>query len=271
MLTNRYIFKSNELKNMYTNGAIDHQAYSSSLRDIKQEELASVVFDFKQRAIEEEISVFEIQQLKEANQTKSEHKKHADELLLQLEAEKTKQLLAQKALKEEEKKMQPQSLEAQLLQARKDFYAKEALGIIDGYKIGAKKHRKRHDSMQIAVIAGSALATSTTAAAIFTTATNISLALKIIAAFFSLLVTIVSGSMAYLKYKERSNDTQKAADKIEDEHMALKLGIGPYKGKPLEEALSLFAEKAHITIVEHKKKQQLLDQPPEAKSGQTPQ
>ncbi|MGH2611681.1 MAG: DUF4231 domain-containing protein, partial [Rhabdochlamydiaceae bacterium] len=265
MLTKRYIFKSNELKSMYANGTIDHQGYSSSLKDIKREELASVVFDFKQREMEEEISAFELQQLEEANHARDERKKHAEELLLQIEIEKTKQLQAQKALEEKEKQMQPQSLEAQLLQARKDFYEKEALDIIDDYKGGAKKYRRRHDNMQIAVIAGSALATSTTAATIFTNATDISTTLKIIAAFFSLLVTIASGSIAYFKYKERSNDTQKAVDQIEDEHMALKLGIGPYRAKSLEEALSLFAEKAHITIVEHKKKQQLLDHPPETK------
>lgn len=49
MLTNRYVFKSNELKYNYINGSIDHQQYLSSLEDIKKEELTSVVFDFKQR------------------------------------------------------------------------------------------------------------------------------------------------------------------------------------------------------------------------------
>lgn len=253
---------------MYINSTIDHQAYSSSLKDIKQEELASVIFDFKQRELEEEISAFETQQLEEANHTKSENRKHAEELQLQVETEKTKQLQAQKESKEKEKQVQPQPLEAQLLQARKDFYEKEALEIIGNYKDDAKKHRKRHDNMQVAVIAGSALATSTTAATIFTNS-EISIALKIVAAFFSLLVTVASGGMAYFKYKERSNDTQKAVDKIEDERMALKLGIGPYKNKPIEEALSQFAEVTHITIAEHKKKQQLLDQPPETKSGQS--
>lgn len=271
MLTKRYMFKSNELKDMYVDGTITHQAYSSSLRDIKQEELASVVFDFKQREVEEEISAFETQQLEEAAQARDEHKKRTEELLLQTETEKTKQLQAQQILKETEKQMQSQTLEAQLLQARKDFYEKEALDIIGGYKSDAKKHRRRHDNMQVIVIAGSALATSTTAATIFTNTADISVVLKVIAAFFSLSVTIASGSMAYFKYKERSNDTQKAADKIEDEHMALKLGIGSYRNQPLENALSMFAENAHTTVVEHKKKQQLLDQPPEAKSGQANQ
>lgn len=132
---------------------------------------------------------------------------------------------------------------------------------------GFPRHRSRHDKMQLAVIAGSALATSTTAATIFTNETNISVMLKIIAAPFSLLVTISSGSMAYFKYKEHSNDAQKAADTIEDDHSALKLGTGPYRGETLDESLSLFAENTHHIISEHKKKQQLLDQPPDAKAG----
>ncbi|GLV61184.1 hypothetical protein KDH_80000 [Dictyobacter sp. S3.2.2.5] len=258
MLTTRYIFKSNELKDRYSNGSIDHQAYLSSLATIKRE-------------VEEEIAVFEKQQLQEANQARAQRQQQADELRLQLEAEKPKQVQTTTIVKAKEKPMQPvqpPSLEEQLSQAREDFYQKEAPTIIDGYKRDAKKHRARHDKMQLAVIAGSALATSTTAATIFTNTTNISLTLKVVAACFSLLVSIASGSMAYFKYKERSNDTQKAADTIEDDRSALKLGIGPYKDTPHKDALITFAGNTHKTIAEHKKKQQLLDQPPEAKSNQ---
>ncbi len=170
-------------------------------------------------------------------------------------------------LKEEEKKVQSQTLEEKLLKARTDFYEKDALIILDGYKNDARRHRSRHDWMQIAVIVGSALATSTTGATIFTGTTNISITLKIIAALFSLMVTIASGSMAYFKYKERSNDTQKAADTIEDDYNALKLGTGIYKGKSIEDSLSIFAENTNNTVSEHKKKQKLLDQPPDAKPG----
>lgn len=140
------------------------------------------------------------------------------------------------------------------------------------HKLDARKHRSSHDRMQMMVIVGSALATSLTGATIFTLdATTVSIVLKLSAAFFSLVVTIASGSMAYFKYKERSNDTQKAADTIEDDHSAVKLGTGVYRGKPLEEALSMFAENTNRTISDHKKKQQLLDQPPDAKSGQASQ
>jgi hypothetical protein len=253
------------------NGSIDHQAYLSSLENIKKEELTSVVFDFKQRKMEEEIFAFESQQMNEANQEISNREKNAETLLLQIEAEKTKQLEETRKLKEEEKKVQPQTFEEKLLKVRTDFYEQEAPVILDEYKKNARKHRSRHDRMQVAVIAGSALATSTTGATIFTGATNISITLKIIAALFSLMVTIASGSMAYFKYKERGNDTQKAADTIEDDYNALKLGTGIYRGKSAEESLSIFAENTNKTISEYKKKQQLLDQPPDAKSGQAAQ
>ncbi len=278
MLSKRYMFRSDELKHQYVNGDIDYQTYLSSLEERKKEELQSVVFDFHQREVEEAIYEFEMQQLNEINQEKSRRKKDADILLVQMEAEKTKQLEITKQMEaaqqqqKEEKKVEPQTLEGKLLAARKDFYENETLVILDGYKRDARKHRSSHDRMQMMVIIGSALATSLTGATIFTLdATTVSIVLKLSAAFFSLVVTIASGSMAYFKYKERSNDTQKAADTIEDDHSAVKLGTGIYRGKPLEEALSMFAENTNRTISDHKKKQQLLDQPPDAKSGQASQ
>src|SRR5258708_36465066 len=101
MLSNRYTFKSNELKYRYINGSINHQAYLSSLEDIKNEELASVVFDFKQREMEEEVFAFESQQMEEANQEISIRKKNADLLRIQVETEKTKQMEATSQQKEE--------------------------------------------------------------------------------------------------------------------------------------------------------------------------
>ncbi len=270
MLSHRYTLKSDELKQQYMNDIIELQTYLSALQTIKEEELSSVVFDFKHREMEEIVSAFESQQLNEANQERSNRKKNADALRLQIEVEKTKQLEARQQQQVEEKKVQPQSqtLEEKLFQARTEFYEREALTIIDGYKQDARRHRSTHDRMQVAIIFFSALATATTGATIFIGATTLSTELKFSAALFSLIVTISSGAIAYFKYKERSNDTQKAADTIEDEYNALKLGTRIYRDKPLEEALSLFAENTNRTISEHKKKQQLLDQPPDAKLNQ---
>ncbi len=52
MMSSRYRFKSNILRNSYRDGFINYQIYLSSLEDIKKEELTSVVFDFKHREME---------------------------------------------------------------------------------------------------------------------------------------------------------------------------------------------------------------------------
>ena len=278
MVSKRYTFRSDELKYQYINGLIEYESYLSLRAEIKKEEIRSVVFDFHQREVEEAIDALETQQLQEITQEKNRRRQDANLRRVQLETEKTKQLEiirqleAARQQQQEENKVEPQTLEEKLLEARKAFYENETPKILAGYKHDARKHRRFHDNMQLMVIIGSAFATSFTAATILILdATTISTVLKFCAAFCSLLVTIASGSMAYFKYKERSNDTQKAADTIEDDYSAVKLGTGLYRGKPLEEALSLFAENTNRTISEHKKKQQLLDQPPDAKSGQTGQ
>lgn len=268
MFTKLYRFKSDDLKNRYVSGVIDYPTYSLALEALKTKELDSIVFDFKRREIEEEIAAFELQQVEAAHQ-EIERRKQAEVLRIQAETEKIKQQLALKQRQDEEKKMQMHSLEEKILAARKKFYEDETPALIEEYKTKARQHRRKHDLLQFIIIAFSALATSTTAATIFTGDTTTSTVLKIIAAFFSLVVTIASGSIAYFKYKERSNDTQKAIDTIEDDHTALKLGIGAYTNKKLEEALSLFAQNTHNTISEHKKKQQLLDQPPDTKPSQS--
>jgi hypothetical protein len=266
MLSNRYVFRSNELQYKYANGFISHQTYLSFLEDIKLEELASIIFDGKKRKMAEEIYSFESQQIKEAEQKLQHHEKPKETLRSRFDTSQQRELL--KKSKEQEQKMQPQTLEQKRISARRDFYEMDSLQLLNEYIADAKKYRSKHDRMQITVIVCSALATSTTGSTIFIGASNLSITLKILATAFSLMVSIASGSMAYRKYKERSNDTQKTADTIEDDRNAFLLGIGDYQGKSLEDALSIFAERTHKTVSEYKKKQQLLDQPPEAKINQ---
>ena len=267
MLSHRYTLKSNELKQQYIHDVITLPAYLAALKASKEEELSSVVFDFHHRQMEEEVAAFESRQFDEAKQERNTLKKEADVLQLRLETERTKQQQAQRQ-QAEEKKVQPQSLAEKILQARTSFYEQETPTLIATYKQDAKRHRATHDRWQVTVIFCSALASATTGTTIFLGETSFAMWVKSVATLLSLIVAIASGSLAYFKYKERSNDTQKAADTIEDDHTALRLGTGKYKGMPLEDALSTFAEHTHRTISEHKKKQLLLDQPPDAKSGQ---
>lgn len=111
------------------------------------------------------------------------------------------------------------------------------------------------------IIIGSVLATSVTSALGF----GLIDALKWIAPVISIVVAISAGVTAYFKYKERSFNLQQTADAIEQEYVAVDLGIGYYKGKQQQEALELFAERVELLKDEQKKREQQLEQPPDVK------
>ncbi|HEX6481763.1 MAG TPA: SLATT domain-containing protein [Ktedonobacteraceae bacterium] len=89
--------------------------------------------------------------------------------------------------------------------------------------------------------------------------------MKWIAPVISIVVAISAGVTAYFKYKERSFNLQQTADAIEQEYVAVDLGIGYYKGKQQQEALELFAERVELLKDEQKKREQQLEQPPDVK------
>jgi hypothetical protein len=73
--------------------------------------------------------------------------------------------------------------------------------------------------------------------------------------------------MGYFKYKERSFYLQQTADAIESEWEAVEIGVGRYKRIENEdEALAEFVEEVHRLKSEQKKRQQNLEQPPEARN-----
>jgi len=72
--------------------------------------------------------------------------------------------------------------------------------------------------------------------------------------------------MGYFKYKERSFYLQQTADAIEQEWEAVEIGVGRYKDKSEEQALADFVEEVHRLKTEQKKRQQNLEQPPEARN-----
>ncbi len=266
----RFEHKLIQLQRERQNGRLPVEAYDEQLTRLIEEEVVSQeqVQHATQRAqlweqAQQRWRNLEQERLEREQREKKEH-------VLQAEKQKKEKQQEMKQLQstEEKKSSSPQTLEEKLFEERRKFYEEEARAIIERYKDNARKQRSTHDFLQMSIIVCSALATTTTGTTIFTGATTLSIVLKIIAAIFSLVVAIASGAMAYFKFKERSNDTQKAADTIEDDYNALKLGTGIYKSKPMGESLSIFAENTNSTISEHKKKQQLLDQPPEAKSGQ---
>lgn len=148
---------------------------------------------------------------------------------------------------------------------REKYYKNEIPQIIDEYKSESRRYRDIHNGLQWAVIIGSAIVTSTTGATIFTNLVVVSYILKGSAAFCSLIVTITASFMGYFKYRERSNNLQKASDDIENEYEAIKLGTHTYLGKSREEAMGIFADKILRRIKEQKDEQQILEQPPDTK------
>lgn len=268
MITHRYQLKSSKLKYSFIDGTIDRKQYLYSLEALKQEELASLVSRYQTHGVGEEIDAFEVNQIDEAEQRRSTREKEAEAFRLLIEVERTKQLEELRKMKEFAQKQPPKTLEQEIREAREDFYREESSRTLEFYQEDYRRYRAKHDRLQVTIILCSALSTGFAGTAIFSEATNFSVGLKILAAMLSLIVTIASGSIAYFKYKDRSHDFQKTADAIEGERRAFKLGLGPYRGKPLDEALSLFAENTHATIEDHKKRQQLLDQPPSAKPEQ---
>jgi hypothetical protein len=268
MLTHRYQRKSSKLKYSFIDGAIDRKQYLSSLEVLKREELTSLASSSQAYGVEEEIDAFEVNQISEAEQRRRTQDKEAEAFRLLIEVEHTKQLEELRKMRELAQNQPPKTLEQEIREAREAFYREESSRTLKLYQEDYRRYRAKHDRLQVTIIFCSALSTGFAGTALFSEATNFSFPLKFLAAILSLTVTIASGRIAYFKYKDRSHDFQKTADAIEGERRAFKLGLGPYRGIPLDEALSLFAEKTHATIEEHKKRQQLLDQPPGAKSEQ---
>ncbi len=262
MLTYRYQRKSGKLKYRFIDGAIDRKQYLSSLEVLKQEELVALVSSYQTHGAEEEIDAFEVNQIGEAEQRRRTREKEAEAFRLLIEVEHTRQLEELRKMEELAQKQQPKTLEQEIREARENFYREESSKTLELYQEDYRRYRAKHDRLQVTIILCSALSTGFAGTAIFSDATKFSFGLKFLAALLSLTVTIASGSIAYFKYKDRSHDFQKTADAIEGERRAFKLGLGPYRGKPLDDALSLFAENTHATIEDHKKRQQLLDQPP---------
>ncbi|HEU5383600.1 MAG TPA: DUF4231 domain-containing protein [Ktedonobacteraceae bacterium] len=231
----------------------------SSLETVKNEELNSVHYSFDRAARAEEIYVFEAQQINLANQAIA---KNNEEKQKALEKEREEQ---KKTLAEEQERLKSLTPEQKLYLEREAFFKKEVPQIIDEYKKESRQYRNFHNRLQWTIIIGSAIVTSATSATIFTNFVTVSYVLKGISALCSLFVTIAASVMGYFKYRERSNNLQKAADDIENDYEAVKLGTHVYLDKTREEAMGIFADRILKRIKEQKEEQQILEQPPDVK------
>lgn len=232
----RYRNKSNDLWQQYQQGLIDHNRYLELLEQNKADEIENVNKRFgliggvspeTRSRIEHEIWTYENYQRQRREQ----------------EAQRKAELERIKSLSPLEK------------------YKEDVPETIERYRKESNGYRRIANNLQIIIIVGSVLATSTTSAI------GLWDVFKWLAPAFSILVAISAGLTAYFKFKERSFNLQQTADAIEQEFMAAKLGIGYYKGKQPQEALETFAERIEFMKDEQKKRQQQLEQPPDIKHG----
>ncbi|MDG4808081.1 SLATT domain-containing protein [Micromonospora sp. WMMD1120] len=147
---------------------------------------------------------------------------------------------------------------------RRIAYKEDAFFDIDRLRLESKGYRRFNNFLQGVLIIGSIAATGAAGlVAEFEFLRWVTLGL-------TLAVGISSGFMGYYKYKERSFYLQQTADAIENEWEAVEVGVGRYKrfGEDEEgEALAEFVEEVHRLKAEQKKRQQNLEQPPEARNA----
>lgn len=235
----RYQHKSDVLWERYQQGIIDHNRYLELLEENKAEEIDS-----------ENKKLSFVGGIDAETKSRIERDIWEYENLMQEAREKEIQRKA-----EEKRKQALSPLEK---------YKEEVPETIARYRKYSKSNRRIANILQIIIIAGSVLATSATSALGFGLE-----AFKWIAPVISIVVAISAGFTSYFKFKERSFNLQQTADAIEQEYVAVELGIDNYRGRQPQEALEIFAEKVESLKDEQKKREQQLEQPPDTKHSQT--
>ena len=167
-------------------------------------------------------------------------------------------------------------LELELAQERKRLHAASLdLGVgirqiiyrdsvpaeIDRYRGESKYYRRVHNTLQAVIIVGS-LAAST-----LTSLLQSVPSLRWFAVGTTFSIGVAAGFTGYFKFRERSFYLQQTSDSIDQELSAVGLGIGRYKGKPEDEALTEFTEQVELLKVEQRKRQQQLEQPSEGRES----
>jgi len=145
---------------------------------------------------------------------------------------------------------------------RRLLYKEDAYADIEKLREESRKYRHVNNALQAVLIVGALGATGSSAIAAELQA------LRWVTFGIAIAVGLASGFMGYYKYKERSFYLQQTADAIEHEWEAFEVGVGRYKRADTEEkALADFVEEVHRLKSEQRKRQQNLEQPPEARGS----
>ncbi|MBE3001266.1 SLATT domain-containing protein [Nocardiopsis sp. HNM0947] len=146
---------------------------------------------------------------------------------------------------------------------RRVAYKEDAYSDIDQLRSESRSYRRVNNTLQGVVIVGSLAATGVAGLA------GQVEEFRWVVLGVTFVVGVSSGFMGYYKYKERSFYLQQTADAIESEWEAVEIGVGRYKHIEGEEKrLEEFVAEVHRLKSEQKKRQQNLEQPPEARGSE---
>jgi hypothetical protein len=140
-------------------------------------------------------------------------------------------------------------------------YHSDVLDTIEEYRDSALGYRRIHNRFQNIIIVGSLVTTGLATAALKFAIVEWA------AIVVSFAVGLSAGMTGYYKFRERSMNLQQAADELEHEHKAVELGIRAYRKFKGDERLVEFAERAESIKDEQRKREQQLEQPPDARDA----
>ena len=147
------------------------------------------------------------------------------------------------------------------IETRQLIYRDDIPAEIEKYRRESQYYRRIHNFLQGVIIIG-ALAGST-----LTSLLQSVPALRWYAVGTTFAVGVSAGFTGYFKFRERSFYLQQTSDAIDQELSAVGLGIGRYKGKVEESAMTEFTEQIELLKAEQRKRQQQLEQPSEGREG----
>ncbi|MGX8909645.1 DUF4231 domain-containing protein [Streptomyces netropsis] len=130
---------------------------------------------------------------------------------------------------------------------------------LDQLRKESHRYRRRHNFLQLLIIVGSIA--NAGAQAFSDTAQP----LKSIIIGLTMLVAICAGITGYYKFRERSFNLQQTADSIEENANAFHLALPPYDSADPAANLALLTARVESLRVEQRRREQQLDQPPEAR------
>jgi hypothetical protein len=185
---------------------------------------------------------------------------HSDDAQQSIKIFDVRRLELELELAQERKRLHAVSLNLDL-PTRQLIYRDSVPTEIERYRSESKYYRKVHNFLQAIIIIG-ALAGST-----LTSLLQSVPVLRWFAVGTTFSVGVAAGFTGYFKFRERSFYLQQTSDSIDQELSAVGLGIGRYKGKEEEEAMTEFTEQVELLKIEQRKRQQQLEQPSEGREG----